>query len=346
MIDRRKFLQFPIVGVSALVAQRNFAQTRETTSSLKVKTPVVISTWDSGITANNAAWPILRQGGRTLDAVEAAGRASEAEPSCCVGLAAWPDRDGRVTLDASIMDGNGDCGAVSFLERIKHPVSVARKVMETTPHVLLSGEGAQQFAVANGFALEDGKLSPDAEKEWKKWLEKSKYKPEMNIESRKTVSQFAPPYFFDDGTPNHDTMATTALGADGKLSGMVTTSGLAFKMRGRVGDSPIIGAGLFVDNEAGAAISSGVGEEVIRICGTHTVVEQMRFGRTPEQACREAVRRIVKRNEARARDIQVGFIALSKKGEIGAFAIAKGFTYAVTNTDFPNGKVFEAASHF
>lgn len=346
MIDRRKFLRLPLVGVPALLTERYFAQTRETTSLLKVKTPVVVSTWDSGITANSAAWPILQEGASTLDAVEAAGRASEAEPSCCVGLAAWPDRDGRVTLDASIMDGNGDCGAVSFLERVKHPVSVARKVMETTPHVLLSGEGAQRFAIANAFALEDGKLSPDAEKEWKKWLEKSKYKPEVNIENRKTVSQFAPPYFFDDGTPNHDTMATAALGANGKLAGMVTTSGLAFKMRGRVGDSPIIGAGLFVDNEAGAAISSGVGEEVIRICGTHTVVEQMRMGRSPEQACREAIRRIVKRNEAKAREMQVGFIALSKRGEIGAFAINKGFTYTVTNSEFPKGRVFEAKSWF
>lgn len=344
MIDRRRFLQLPIAA-SALVVGQNFAQTREATSTLKVKLPVVVSTWDSGITANNAAWPILKQGGRTLDAVEAAGRASEAEPSCCVGLAAWPDRDGRVTLDASIMDGNGDCGAVSFVERIKHPISVARKLMETTPHVLLSGEGAQKFAVANGFALEDGKLSPDAEKEWKKWLEKSKYKPEVNIENRKPVSQYIPPpYIFDDGTFNHDTMATTALDARGNLSGMVTTSGLAFKMRGRVGDSPIIGAGLFVDNEAGAAISSGVGEEVIRICGTHTVVEQMRMGRTPEQACREAIRRIAKRWGQVVREIQVGFVALSRTGEVGAFAIAKGFTYAVTNADFPNGKVFESKS--
>jgi N4-(beta-N-acetylglucosaminyl)-L-asparaginase len=155
-----------------------------------------------------------------------------------------------------------------------------------------------------------------------------------------------PPYIFDDGSFNHDTMATAALDARGNLSGMVTTSGLAFKMRGRVGDSPIIGAGLFVDNEAGAAISSGVGEEVIRICGTHTVVEQMRSGRTPEQACREAVRRIIKRNESRAKDIQVGFIALSNKGEIGSFAIAKGFTYTLTNADFPKGKVFKAKSWF
>ena len=342
-MDRRKFLQLPLAGAPILLAGKTFAQQREVMSTLKVKTPTVVSTWDSGVTANNAAWPILHKGGRALDAVEAGGRASEAEPSFCVGLAAWPDRDGNVTLDSCIMDGNGDIGAVSFLERIKHPVSVARRVMETTPHVLLSGEGAQKFALANGFPLEDGKLSPDAEKEWKKWLEKSKYKPEANIENRRAM---APPYFFEDGTANHDTMATVAMDFKGKLAGMVTTSGLAFKMRGRVGDSPIIGAGLFVDNEVGAATSSGVGEEVIRICGSHTVIEQMRFGRTPEQACREAIRRIVKRDPAKARDIQVGFLALSKTGEVGAFSIAKGFTYAVTNSEFPKGKVFGSESWF
>lgn len=340
-MDRRQFLQLPLAAIPVM-AQTQFAQTRrKVISTVKFTMPVIVSTWDSGITANNGGWPVLQRGGSTLDAVEAAGRASEAEPSCCVGLAAWPDRDGHVTLDSCIMDGNGDCGAVSFLERIKHPVSVARKVMETTPHILLSGEGAQKFAVANGFPLESGALSPEAEREWKKWLEKSKYKPEINIENMQAI---ATPYFFDDGTPNHDTMATIAADRNGKLSGMVTTSGLAFKMRGRVGDSPIIGAGLFVDNEVGAATSSGVGEEVIRICGTHTVIEQMRAGRTPEQACREAVRRIVKRDPAKAKDIQVGFLALSRTGEVGAFSIAKGFTYAVTNTEFPKGKVFEAKS--
>jgi len=344
-MDRRRFLQLPLLSVPLYLAHELFGQERERPSNLKVRTPVVVSTWDSGITANNAGWPVLEKGGKALDAVEAAGRAAEAEPSCCVGLDAWPDRDGRVTLDASIMDGDGGCGAVSFLERVRHPVSVARKVMETTPHVLLSGEGAQAFAVANGFPLEDGMLSPAAEKEWKKWLEKSKYKPETNIENRKTMSRFDPPYFFDDGTPNHDTMATAALDSSGKIAGMVTTSGMAFKMRGRVGDSPIIGAGMFADNEVGAAVSSGVGEEVIRICGTHTVIEQMRIGRSPEQACREAVRRIVKRDPAATKDIQVGFLALSKKGEVGAFSIAKGFTYAVTNSQWPKGKVFEAKSY-
>ena len=344
-MDRRNFLRLPLLSAPLFFARDLFGQQREKPSNLIVKTPVVVSTWDSGISANNAAWPLLQKGGRALDAVEAAGRASEDEPSCCVGLQAWPDRDGKVTLDSCIMNGNGDIGAVSFLERIKHPVSVARKVMETTPHVMLSGEGAQAFAVANGFALEDGKLSPAAEKEWKKWLEKSKYQPVINIENRKTVPQvLPPPYRFENGSFNHDTMGTVAMDAGGKLAGMVTTSGMAFKVRGRVGDSPIIGAGLFVDNEVGAATSSGVGEEVIRICGTHTVIEQMRFGRTPEQACREAVSRIVKRDPAKAKEIQVGFLALSKKGEIGAFAIVKGFTYSVMNAEYPKGKVFEAKS--
>jgi N4-(beta-N-acetylglucosaminyl)-L-asparaginase len=345
MIDRRRFLKLPLLGMPVLLGRYASGQTKpESPKGFRVTGPVVVSTWDSGQTANGAAWPVLNSGGRALDAVEAAGRASEAEPSCCVGLAAYPDRDGRVTLDSCIMNGNGDCGAVSFLERIKHPVSVARRVMENTPHVLLSGEGAQQFAVAQGFPLEPVVLSPDAEKEWKKWLEKSKYKPEINIENKK-VSQAAP-YFFEDGTPNHDTMGTIAMDAKGRLAGMVTTSGMAFKMRGRVGDSPIIGAGLFVDNEAGAATSSGVGEEVIRICGTHTVVEQMRFGRSPEEACREAVRRVVKRDPVKAKELQVGFVALSARGEVGAFAIQKGFTYTITANRFLKGRVFAAKSWF
>jgi N4-(beta-N-acetylglucosaminyl)-L-asparaginase len=345
MIDRRRFLKLPLLSVPALFVRNVTGQSKpEPPQGLKVTGPVVVSTWDSGQTANGAAWPVLSTGGRALDAVEAAGRASEAEPSCCVGLAAYPDRDGRVTLDSCIMDGNGDCGAVSFLERIKHPVSVARRVMENTPHVLLSGEGAQQFAVAQGFPLEPAMLSTDSEKEWKKWLEKSKYKPEINIENRK-ISQAAP-YFFDDGTPNHDTMGTIAMDAKRRLAGMVTTSGMAFKMRGRVGDSPIIGAGLFVDNEAGAATSSGVGEEVIRICGTHTVVEQMRMGRSPEEACLEAVRRVVKRDPVKAKELQVGFVAISAKGEVGAFAVQKGFTYSITAGQFLKGRVFAAKSWF
>lgn len=345
MSDRRTFIKTSLVGLPLLASLEAGGQ-----KAGGFKTPVIVSTWDSGIKPNAAGWEVLEKSGRALDAVEAAGREAEDEPSCCVGLAALPDRDGLVTLDACIMDGNGSIGAVSFLDRIKHPVSVARKVMETTPHVMLSGDGARKFAIDNGFPLESDKLSAESENAWKKWLKDSKYQPKGNIENQKpsgTISQFAP-YFFDDGSPNHDTMGTIAIDTRGGLSGMVTTSGLAFKMHGRVGDSPIIGAGLFVDNEVGAATSSGIGEEVIRICGTHTVIEQMRFGRTPEQACREAVRRIVKRDAAKAgvKDFQVGFVAISKSGEVGAFAIQKGFTYSVTNSEFPQGRVYPSASYF
>jgi N4-(beta-N-acetylglucosaminyl)-L-asparaginase len=339
-MDRRDFLQLPALGLPLLLAKTAASQARQ---PARFALPVVISTWDNGLHANAAAWTILSKGGNALDAVEAAGRASEDEPSCCIGLAAYPDRDGKVTLDSCVMDGKGNCGAVSFIDRIKHPVSLARKVMETTPHIMLSGEGARQFALENGFPLESGELSPDAAKEWQKWLEKSKYKPVINIENLKTrQSGPAAPYFFDDGRPNHDTMGTIAIDSRGKLSGMVTTSGMAFKIHGRVGDSPIIGAGLFVDDEVGAATSSGVGEEVIRICGTHTVIEQMRAGRSPEQACMEAVRRIVKRDPVKAKELQVGFVAVSRMGEVGAYSIQKGFTYSVTNSQLPAGKVFDA----
>ena len=197
-----------------------------------------------------------------------------------------------------------------------------------TPHVLLVGEGAQQFALENGFTKESKVLSPGAEKAYKEWLKKNEYKPVINIENKKENGPYAP-NFFDDGSVNHDTMGIIAIDANGSLAGGVTTSGMAFKMHGRAGDSPIIGAGLFVDDEAGAATSSGVGEEVIRICGTHLVVEFMRQGYTPEAACKKAVERIVKRDRNRAKTLQVGFIALNKKGQYGAYAIQAGFVYSV-----------------
>lgn len=343
MTNRRTFLKASIAALPLISSEGSSAQ-----SSPIFKRPLVVSTWDSGIRANAAAWKVLEKGGKAIDGVEQAARSAEDESSCCVGLEAFPDRDGFVTLDASIMDHKANCGSVVYLQHIKHPISVARKLMESTKHVILAGDGAMQFAVENGFEFMTGTLSADAEKAWKEWLKKSEYKPVKNIENRKPISsnsQTAPP-FFSDGTANHDTMGTIALDSIGDLSGACTTSGMAFKMHGRVGDSPIIGAGLFVDNEVGAATSSGVGEEVVRICGTHTVIEQMRIGRSPEQACKEAVMRIIKRNSQNAKEIQVGFIAISKKGEVGAYAISKGFTYSVTNSQFPEGKVFEAPSHF
>jgi N4-(beta-N-acetylglucosaminyl)-L-asparaginase len=206
------------------------------------------------------------------------------------------------------MDENGNCGAVAFLEHIQHPISVARAVMEKTPHVMLVGEGALEFALKNGFKKKK-LLTQESEKAWKEWLKKADYKPVINVE-------------------NHDTIGIVALDANGNLSGGCTTSGMAYKMRGRVGDSPIIGAGLYVDNEVGAATATGLGEEVIRVVGCHLVVELMRQGNSPEDACRLAVERIQRKNAEKAKTLQVGFLAVDKQGRTGAYAIQKGFTYA------------------
>ena len=269
----------------------------------------MISTWNFGLQANTEAWKVLSNGGRALDAVEAGAKVPEGNPNeTSVGLGGLPDRDGHVTLDACIMDEHGGCGSVAFLEHIVHPISVARLVMEKTPHVMLVGDGALKFALANGFERRK-LLTKSSEKAWREWMKKSEYKPVINVE-------------------NHDTIGIIALDAHGNLSGACTTSGVAYKMRGRVGDSPIIGAGLFVDNEVGAATATGVGEEVIRIVGCHLVVELMRQGNSPQEACRLAVERIIKKNPARAKEVQVGFLALNKRGEYGSFCLQKGFNYA------------------
>ena len=301
MSSRRKFLKLATLG--GLSPLSGFS------GNTIVNKPLVISTWNFGLHANVEAWKILSTGGRALDAVEAGAKVPEADPNeTSVGLGGLPDRDGHVTLDACIMDEHGGCGSVAFLEHIVHPISVARMVMEKTPHVMLVGEGALKFALANGFEKRK-LLTKSSEKAWREWMKKSEYKPVINVE-------------------NHDTIGIIALDANGNLSGACTTSGLAYKMRGRVGDSPIIGAGLFVDNEVGAATATGVGEEVIRIVGCHLVVELMRQGKTPQEACRLAVERIIKKNPSRAKEIQVGFLALNKQGEYGSFCLQKGFNYA------------------
>jgi len=328
MLARRKFLQLGSLGLSAI----SFSSFK---SKPSVRKPIVISTWGEGIAANEAAWKILKSGGRALDAVEQGVMVTEASQNCCVGLGANPDRDGFVTLDACIMDENANIGSVAFLERIKHPISVARKVMEKTPHVMLVGIGAQQFAVAQGFPLEPQKLSVEAQKSYDNWLIKSEYKPVINIENSKNQTAFAPKKL-ENGNWNHDTMGMVAMDANGNLSGSCTTSGMGFKMRGRLGDSPIIGAGLYVDNEIGAATATGQGEDVIRICGAHLVVELMRQGLSPENACKKAVERIIKIKGAASKDIQVGFIAINKQGEYGGYCIQKGFDFAVCYADDKN----------
>jgi N4-(beta-N-acetylglucosaminyl)-L-asparaginase len=274
------------------------------------KEGLVISTWNAGIQANEAAWKSLEAGGNAVDMAENGVKVIEADYSnLSVGLGGFPDREGHTTLDACIMDSQGRAGSVCFLEKIKHPITVARMVMEKTPHVMLVGEGAQQFALSQGMKLEDYE-SPEAIKAYKEWLIRSEYKPIINIE-------------------NHDTIGMLTMDKQGDISGSCTTSGLAFKMRGRVGDSPIIGSGLYVDNEVGAATGSGLGETVLRSCSTFLIVELMRQGASPQEACEEAVRRVVKINSFMTEDYQVAFIAINKAGETGAYAIHPGFNYAL-----------------
>ncbi len=317
MANRRNFIKTAAIGSVAIALNSFKSKDNEeiVITDKKVNKPIVLSTWNFGVQANGAAWEVLKNNGRALDAVEAGVKIPEADPKeRSVGYGGRPDRDGKVTLDACIMDEFSNIGSVACLQHIKHPISVARLVMEKTPHVMLVGDGALQFALSQGFKKEN-LLVEESEKEWKEWLKTSQYKPIANIE-------------------NHDTIGMIALDAHGNLSGACTTSGMAFKMHGRVGDSPIIGAGLYVDNEIGAATATGHGEEVIRIAGCHLVVELMRQGKSPQKACEEAVSRIVKLTKNRGKelkDIQVGFIALNKKGEYGSYCIQGGFNYAVND---------------
>lgn len=327
MFNRRKFIKASALSASLLAIDRKGAAAMIPDPQTTAAPPIVISTWDFGVAANQAAWTVLGSGGRALDAVEKGVRVPEADPNNqSVGYGGLPDRDGKVTLDACIMDEQGNCGSVAGLEHVIHAISVARMVMEKTPHVMLVGDGALQFALENGFKREN-LLTPKSEKDWKEWLKTAKYKPVMNIENK--LYDKASPTRLPGNQYNHDTIGMLALDAKGNLSGACTTSGMAYKLHGRVGDSPIIGAGLYVDNEIGGATSTGVGEEVIRNVGSFLVVELMRQGYPPEEACKEAVMRIIKKKPSTAKEIQVGFLALNKKGEYGAYAIQKGFSYAV-----------------
>lgn len=271
--------------------------------------PLILSTWKHGLPANEKAWDILHDTGSIVDAVEQGVRVTENDPeNLSVGLQGLPDREGLVTLDASIMKGDGSCGSVAFVRQVKHPITLAKKVMEKTPHVMLAGEGARQFAISEGMPLEEEELSPKAKEAYQEWKKESDYKPVINIE-------------------NHDTIGMIGLDRHGNLAGSCTTSGLAYKMHGRVGDSPIIGAGLYVDDKAGAATATGMGESIIRICGSFLVVELMRQGRTPQEACEEAVRRLISKHE-NVDEIQAGFLAMNTEGEYGAYAVQPGFDFA------------------
>ena len=287
------------------------------------KRPLVLSTWyNQSVVANKAAWDILRIKGSALDAVESGVQVCEFDlNNCCVGLGGNPDRDGMVTLDACIMNHKFEIGSVAGLERIKSPVHIARLVMEKTPHVMLVGDGAQKFALEQGAELERAELSDHAQKAYQDWLNKSEYKPKTNIEKEPA------------NINNHDTIGMIAIDSEGNLCGACTTSGMAFKMHGRVGDSPIIGAGLYVDNSVGAATATGHGEEVIRSCGSFLVVQYMRDGFSPKEACKKAIERIASTTPRDTKNIQVGFIALNKKGEFGGYSLKDGFDFGVSDSD-------------
>ncbi|HWI23985.1 MAG TPA: N(4)-(beta-N-acetylglucosaminyl)-L-asparaginase [Lysobacter sp.] len=327
MTSRRQFLQASLLAAGATALPR--------AKGASASGARVVSTWDFGVGANRAAWKVLGAGGSALDAVEAGARWAESDLcNATVGRCGNPDRDGVLTLDSSIMDGDGRCGAVAALEDIGHPVSVARRVMEKTPHVLLVGEGAQQFAVAQGFEKKP-LLTEEARKAWREWLKTSEYKPRINAERMQRPGD----------SSNHDTLGILALDASGKLAGACTTSGMAWKLHGRVGDSPIVGAGLYVDNEVGAATASGVGEEMIRNAASFLVVELMRQGRSPSDACREAIDRVVRKRPEASRTLQVCFLALNRHGEVGAFALHKGFVYAMQDGGpGPHDKLHESRS--
>ncbi len=317
MFTRRKFIGQSALGSAAAILggvslhSCSDANGKAMTKDINAL-PVVISTWDFGAKANEVAWRVLESGGKALDAVEEGVKLIEAdEENQSVGIGGLPDRDGRVALDACIMDSEGNAGSVCALEHILHPISVARAVMEKTPHVMLVGEGALEFAVAQGFQKQN-LLTEEAKMKWEEWKVEAKYQPVINVEL-------------------HDTIGMLAVDQQGNISGACTTSGLAFKMRGRVGDSPIIGAGLYVDNEVGGAAATGLGEIVLKSLGSFLIVELMRMGQSPQEACEEAVRRIVEKNK-NYKDFQVGFIAVNKSGETGAFSVQKGFNYAVKTT--------------
>lgn len=317
--NRRDFIfkGLPLIAAGLSACQANPETEGSAPSHPKPTTkPIVISTWRHGQDANAGAWPILERGGTALDAVEAGVRVTEADPKGrTVGIGGFPDRDGIVTLDACIMNAQGDCGSVAALQDILHPITVARKVMEDTPHVMLVGQGAKDFALSLGMEEVD-LLLPETRALYEQWRTKNPdYRPPINVE-------------------NHDTIGLLALDKNGDLAGACTTSGAAYKYHGRVGDSPIIGAGLYVDNEVGAATATGWGEAVIRAVGCFLVVEFMRQGHDPTTACKLAVERVISKNPD-WKEIQVGFIALAKDGSHGGYCIQSGFDYAVQEPQQP-----------
>jgi N4-(beta-N-acetylglucosaminyl)-L-asparaginase len=316
-MDRRKFIQAAtIAGTSMAILDRSTLLGSEVHSvqglSSVPRNPIVLSTWDFKLPVNETAYGLLAKGSSLLDAIETSIRIVEADPNITsVGRGGYPDRDGHVTLDACVMDEHGNAGGVAGIEHIMHPVAVARKVLEQTPHVLLVADGALQFALEQGFKKEN-LLTDKAKAAYQAWLKTSNYQPRIDKD-------------------NHDTIGLLAMDSQGNLAGGCSTSGAAWKMHGRVGDSPIIGDGLYVDNEIGAATSTGLGEACMKVAGSFLVVESMRNGKSPAEACRIAVERAVQKQPQykEVDNFLVGFVAMNKKGEVGAMSYRKGLQYSL-----------------
>ena len=317
-MKRRKFLKrASLTGIGVAVGTTMLAnvpsnKVNEIEENLLTNTkenfPIVISTWNVP-NATKKAGILLEEGSTSLDAIEKGCMVEEADLSNqSVGNGGRPDRDGYVTLDACIMDKNGNYGSVVYMQNIVHAIAVARKVMEDTPHVILAGKGAEEFAISKGFE-KTNLLTEPSKKAWEEWKKESNYQPLINIE-------------------NHDTIGMLAIDKYGDLSGGCTTSGLAYKMAGRVGDSPIIGSGLFIDNQIGGATATGMGEEVLKTVGSFLIVELMRQGKSPQEACEEAIRRIVTKND-NYKKFQVGYIAINKKGDTGYYSIHEYFSVSI-----------------
>jgi isoaspartyl peptidase/L-asparaginase-like protein (Ntn-hydrolase superfamily) len=297
--------------------------------------PLVISTWKHGIAANEKAYQILKEGGSSLDAVEEGVKVAEDDPNVLsVGYGGLPDAEGRVTLDAAIMDWKSRIGSVICIEHIKNPISVARLILEKTEHICLAGEGAFNFAITNGFRP-DILHTENSIKKYNEWKQGAYGKSQEFHTDEYKVKTLNKLNYNDDGS--HDTIAMVAIDKDGHISASCTTSGTAWKLHGRVGDSPIIGAGLYVDGEVGGAASTGKGEECVRACGSFLVVEMMSRGLSPQEACEYAVNRVIKLNRRshinRDSNYQVGFIAINTKGETGAASVREGFEYALYEKD-------------
>lgn len=307
-ITRREFVKTSAIAGSVLLINSSVSQKNFTfPNSKKI---IAVSTWNNTIKSTEKAYEILKQKHSSLDAIEFGIRVVEDDPeNISVGYGGLPDEDGIITLDASIMDWNGNAGSVAAVENIKNVISLARSVIEKSKHVMLAGEGAKKFALENGF-IEENLLTEYAKKSYDEWKKK-------NINQNRI---------------NHDTIGMLAIDKDGNMSGGVSTSGLAYKIHGRVGDSPIIGAALFVDNEIGGAVATGNGEWVMKTCGAFLIVEKMREGYSPEQACKIATERIKKLNK-KNEQIQIGYIALRNDGKLGAFSLHSGFSYCVAKND-------------